>query len=188
MDGEEQYLIGSLIIAMPAMPDPRFSESVIYLCAHSEEGAMGLVINRLVDSIDVNELLEQLEVGEVPKDIDLPVHLGGPVETGRGFVLHSLDYRCEGTMEVDDDIALSASVEVLREIAHGRGPARRLLALGYAGWGPGQLEHEIQDNGWLHVAADDDLVFGGDLDGKWAGALAKIGIDPAKLASNFGRA
>lgn len=188
MSVDEQYLTGNLIIAMPAMPDPRFSETVIYLCAHSEEGAMGLVINRLVDSIDFRELLEQLDVGEAPEKANLPVHFGGPVEIGRGFVLHSLDYRCEGTMEVKDDIALSASVEVLREIAEGRGPARRLLALGYAGWGPGQLEHEIQDNGWLHVDADDTLVFGGNVDGKWAAALAKIGIDPAKLATHSGRA
>jgi putative transcriptional regulator len=188
MGVNEQYLTGNLIIAMPAMPDTRFSETVIYLCAHSEEGAMGLVINRLVDSIDFKDLLEQLDVGDGLAEADLPVHFGGPVETGRGFVLHSLDYTCEGTMEVDSDIALSASVEVLQEIAEGRGPTRRLLALGYAGWGAGQLEQEIQDNGWLHVDADDDLIFGADNDGKWTAALAKIGIDPAQLASNFGRA
>jgi putative transcriptional regulator len=183
-----QYLTGSLIIAMPAMPDPRFSETVIYMCAHSEEGAMGLVINRLVDSIDFNELISQLDVAPPETGADMPVHFGGPVETGRGFVLHSSDYQCEGTMEVDGGVALSASIEILREIAHGRGPEKRLLALGYAGWGPGQLEHEIQDNGWLHATADDDLIFGKDVDGKWAKALAKIGIDPGKLASNFGRA
>ena len=183
-----QYLTGSLIIAMPAMPDPRFSETVIYMCAHSEEGAMGLVINRLVDSIDFNELVNQLDVASPDGGADMPVHFGGPVETGRGFVLHSNEYQCEGTMDVDHGVALSASIEILREIAHGGGPERRLLALGYAGWGPGQLEHEIQDNGWLHAAADDDLIFGTDVDGKWAKALAKIGIDPAQLASNFGRA
>jgi putative transcriptional regulator len=186
--GDEQYLTGSLLIAMPAMPDPRFSETVIYLCAHSEEGAMGLVINRLAESIDFAELMDQLDVDAPNSQTPLRVHSGGPVESGRGFVLHSRDYECEGTMEVDDSIALSASVEVLREIAHGRGPEKRLLALGYAGWGAGQLEHEIQDNGWLHVAADDDLVFGDGISGKWTAALAKIGIDPAQLASNFGRA
>lgn len=188
MASDPPYLTGNLLIAMPGMPDPRFAESVIYMCAHSEEGAMGLIINRLADSIDFEELLSQLDIGEGPCSRAVPVHIGGPVETGRGFVLHSDDYRCEGTMEVAGHIALSASVEVLREISSGRGPERCLLALGYAGWGPGQLEQEIQDNGWLNVDADDGLVFDSDVAGKWAGAVAKIGIDPAKLASSFGRA
>ncbi len=181
------YLTGQLLIAMPGMGDPRFAKSVIYMCAHSGDGAMGLVVNRELESLKFSDLLEQLGVdkGDVG---DMPVHFGGPVETGRGFVLHSADYKQEGTLIVDDSIALTATVDILRAIADGAGPQRRLLALGYAGWAPGQLESEIQANGWLNVPADDEIVFGQKLDDKWRRAIGKLGIDASMLSSEAGRA
>lgn len=188
-DGDKPYLSGRLIIAMPGMPDPRFAKSVIYLCAHSAEGAMGLVINRSMDSIDFPGLLEQIGL-EPPAGEGEPieVHFGGPVESGRGFVLHSPDYIHEATLVVDSHVALTATVDILKAIAEGDGPRRRLLALGYAGWGPGQLDNEIMANGWLHVDADDDLVFGADLDAKWERAMKKLGIDPSMLSDSAGHA
>ncbi len=184
----DKFLAGSLLVAMPGMPDPRFAHSVIYMCAHSDDGAMGLIVNRIVDLLDFSELLTQVGVEEAHIARNLPVHYGGPVETGRGFVLHSREYRHEGTISVDDHIGLTASVDVLREVARGDGPDKCLLALGYAGWGSGQLEVEMQQNGWLHVPADDDLVFGEAIDDKWRQAILKIGIDPNMLSSTSGRA
>jgi putative transcriptional regulator len=183
-----KFLTGQLLVAMPGMPDPRFAHSVIYMCAHSDDGAMGLIVNRIVDSLDFSELLTQVGVEEDQIARNLPVHYGGPVETGRGFVLHSREYRHEGTISVDDHIGLTASVDVLREVARGGGPKACLLALGYAGWGAGQIELEMQQNGWLHVPADDNLVFGEDIDDKWRQAIQKIGIDPNMLSSSSGRA
>jgi len=182
-------LAGQLLVAMPGMPDPRFARTVIYMCAHNADGAMGLVVNRALDSLTFPDLLEQLGI-EASLRIchDLHVHFGGPVETGRGFVLHTPDYAHDGTLFVDAGIALTATVDILRAIASGLGPRRSLLALGYAGWGPGQLDSEIRANGWLTVAADPDLVFGPDLDGKWAQAMAKIGIDPRMLSDTCGHA
>lgn len=188
MTDTDTYLTGKLLIAMPGMPDPRFAETVIYMCVHSGEGAMGLVINKLVESIDFAELVGQLDLETGEERHDVPVHLGGPVESGRGFVLHSRDYSCSGTMEVAGELALSASVEILQEICLGGGPSKFLLALGYSGWGPGQLEHEIQENGWLSVESDDSLLFATDTGARWRAALAKIGIDPVQLTSHFGRA
>lgn len=184
----DDYLTGQLLVAMPGMPDPRFSHSVIFVCAHSQEGAMGLIVNQLVESLDFAELLNQVGVGDEQIARNLQVHYGGPVETGRGFVLHSSEYRHEGTISVNDTIGLTASVDVLRDVAHGAGPRNCLLALGYAGWGSGQLEQEMQQNGWLTVPADDDLVFGEETDDKWRRAVAKIGIDPSMLSSSAGRA
>ncbi len=184
----ESSLTGSLLVAMPGMPDPRFAHSVIYICAHSGDGAMGLIVNRIVESLDFTELLTQVGVDDITVTRDLPIHYGGPVETGRGFVLHSREYHHEGTISVDDHIGLTASVDVLREVARGRGPDKCLLALGYAGWGSGQLEIEMQENGWLHVPADDDLIFSETIDDKWRSAILKIGIDPNMLSSTSGRA
>ena len=181
------YLEGQLLIAMPTMGDPRFERTVIYLCAHSDQGAMGLVVNKLVDHITFEGLLEQLSI-EAEVDNDVNVHFGGPVETGRGFVLHSGDYRQDSTMVVDQNFGLTATVDILRAIAAGRGPQRSLLALGYAGWAPGQLDGEIQANGWLHCAADYDLVFGGELDEIWARAIAKVGVDVSFLSTDAGHA
>jgi putative transcriptional regulator len=182
------YLTGQLLVAMPQMRDPRFTRSVIYMCAHNAEGAMGLVVNRRVDSITFSDLLTQLGIGPNRRDDEIRVHFGGPVEQGRGFVLHSTDYTQAGTLRVDDLVALTATLDILKEIAAGGGPRRSLLALGYAGWGPGQLDQEIQANGWLSVAADESLVFDDDLDQKWQRAIGKIGVDFSKLSSDAGHA
>ena len=181
------YLTGQLLVAMPSMSDPRFERTVIYLCAHSNGGALGLVINRLAEHISFDDLLGQLNIPISPHD-DIRVHLGGPVEQARGFVLHSADYVRDNTLVVSPQIALTASVDVLAAIASGHGPRRSLLALGYAGWGPGQLEAEIQQNGWLQVPADDDLLFGSHIRTTWHRAMRKIGLDIAMLASTAGHA
>jgi putative transcriptional regulator len=190
------YLDGRLLIAMPVMGDPRFERSVIYLCAHSSEGAMGIIVNRPAGSIDFPELLVQLDIIKKVDQIKLPEHAesmkvlrGGPVETGRGFVLHSSDFYIEkATLRIDQGICLTATVDILKAIASGAGPKHAILALGYAGWGAGQLENEIQHNGWLHCDADPDLVFGDDVDEKYLRALHKIGIDPGMLSADAGHA
>lgn len=190
------YLDGQLLIAMPVMADERFARSVIYLCAHSPEGAMGIIVNRPAGSIDFSELLVQLRIIPDADQIKLPetaeamkVLKGGPVETGRGFVLHSSDFFIkEATLPIDDDICLTATLDILKAIAAGNGPRHAILALGYAGWAPGQLESEIQDNGWLHCPADPDLVFGADVEAKYGRALRKIGIDPGTLSTAAGHA
>jgi len=187
-DSGADYLEGQLLIAMPGMGDPRFSHSVIYLCAHSPEGAMGLVVNKLADHITFPGLLEQLDIKAGPPDERIQVHFGGPVEESRGFVLHSADYHQDNSMAVDERYALTASVDVLKAMAAGEGPARSLLALGYAGWAPGQLDDEIQANGWLHLAADEELVYGLDQESKWRRAVAMLGIDLALLSTSAGHA
>ncbi len=187
-DSSRTSLSGQLLVAMPQMSDPRFARTVVYLCAHSAEGAMGLVVNRLIDSLSFGSLLAQLGVEVEGAPADMPVHFGGPVESSRGFVLHTSDYHQDSTLVIDDEIALTATVDVLRAIARGLGPRRRVLALGYAGWAPGQLDAEIQANGWLLVPADLDLVFGRDNDSKWEQAIAKIGIDLSLLSSEVGHA
>jgi putative transcriptional regulator len=190
------YLDGQLLIAMPVMEDPRFERSVIYLCAHSAEGAMGIMVNRPAGSIDFPELLVQLKIITKPEQIKLPEHAetlqvlqGGPVDPGRGFVLHSSDFYIENaTLLIDDKICLTATIDILKAIANGAGPKHAVLALGYAGWRPGQLEAEIQDNGWLHCDADPGLVFGDDVEDKYLRALRKIGIDPGMLSNAAGHA
>jgi putative transcriptional regulator len=191
-----RYLDGQLLIAMPVMGDPRFERSVIYLCAHSAEGAMGIIVNRPAGSIDFPGLLVQLDIIKKADQIKLPetaetlrVLKGGPVETGRGFVLHSSDFFIQdATLRIDEDICLTATIDILKAIASGAGPKHAILALGYAGWAAGQLESEIQDNGWLHCDADSDLIFGGDVEEKYARALRKIGIDPGMLSNEAGHA
>lgn len=193
---DEGYLEGQLLIAMPAMGDPRFSRSVIYLCAHSSEGAMGIIINQRAPNISFTELLEQLNIVPSEDRIALPsslsameVHLGGPVETGRGFVLHSADYfKAESTLPIDESVCLTATIDILRDIAKGSGPNKALLALGYAGWAPGQLEDEIQANGWLNCPADPELIFDPELDLKYARALDSLGVDPIRLVNDAGHA
>ena len=190
------YLDGQMLIAMPTMRDERFARSLIYVCAHSSEGAMGIVVNQPAPNIRFSELLVQLEVIPAADLIQLPrkagavkVLKGGPVETGRGFVLHSSDFYIENsTLPIDDGICLTATLDILKAIARGKGPQSAVLALGYAGWAPGQLESEIQENGWLHCSADPELIFGPDIDGKYGRALRKIGIDPGKLSSEAGHA
>jgi len=184
----ETSLTGQLLVAMPNMADPRFARSVVYICAHSADGAMGLVVNRLIDSLSFDSLLEQLGVELEIAESEMPVHFGGPVESSRGFVLHSTDYLQDSTLVIDDDIALTATVDVLKAIARGEGPAQRVLALGYAGWAPGQLDAEIQANGWLLVPADSQLVFGLDNQAKWQQAMAKLGIDLSLLSNEAGHA
>jgi putative transcriptional regulator len=185
---ENDGFAGQLLVAMPQMQDPRFAKSVIYLCAHTPEGAMGLVLNKLVDSITFPDLLEQLSIEPAIAGDEIRVHFGGPVESGRGFVLHTADYQREGTLPINSGIALTATVDILRDMARGAGPRHTLLALGYAGWGPGQLDAEIQANGWLQVPADEQLVFGEDLEAKWELALAKLGIDFGRLSGEAGHA
>ena len=183
------YLDRQLLLAMPAMGDPRFTRTVIYMCSHNAEGAMGLVINKPYPGLTFPNLLTQLGI-EPTIDNDIIVRLGGPVETGRGFVLHSTDYMRQGSVPLDESmgIGLTATLDVLRAIATGTGPQRSLFALGYAGWGPGQLDAEIQENAWLAAPADTDLVFNADLDALWDRAVKKIGIDVSKLASAAGHA
>ena len=188
MASQSGYLDGQLLIAMPAMGDPRFARSVVYICAHTADGAMGLVVNKLIDSLTFPDLLQQLGIEPGGLGRAIRVHFGGPVESARGFVLHSTDYIHDATMVVDDKIALTATVDVLKAMASGKGPALSLLALGYAGWAPGQLDAEIQANGWLLCPADEELVFGSDIGRKWAQAIRKIGIDLGHLASDSGHA
>src|ERR1035441_935976 len=190
------YLDGQMLIAMPAMGDERVARAVIYVCAHSTEGAMGIIVNQPAGSIKFPDLLVQLEVIPAAERIELPTQAedvkvlkGGPVETGRGFVLHSADFFIENsTLPIDEGICLTATLDILKAIARGNGPESAILALGYAGWAPGQLENEIQANGWLHCAADPELIFGTDTDGKYDKALRKIGIDLGQLSSESGHA
>jgi putative transcriptional regulator len=185
---ETGYLHGQLLVAMPTMTDPRFARSVIYLCAHSVSGAMGLVINKVIENITFPDLLQQLGMETPEPARRIEVYFGGPVEPGRGFVLHSADYVRDGTMLVGDQVGLTATTDVLKAIAEGQGPRRSLLALGYAGWAPGQLDAEMQANGWLNVPADEDLIFSRDAAAKWPLAVRKLGIDVAALSTDSGHA
>ena len=190
------YLDGQMLIAMPAMNDERFARSVIYVCAHSSDGAMGIIVNHPVANIDFSDLLVKLEVIPSADRIQLPpkagavkVLKGGPVETERGFVLHSSDFFMDNsTLPIDDGVFLTWTLDILKAIARGDGPASAILALGYAGWGAGQLENEIQQNGWLHCSADPELIFGTNTEQKYEKALRKIGIDLAMLSSEAGHA
>ena len=190
------FLDGQLLVAMPGMADERFARSVIYLCAHSADGAMGIILNRPASVRNFPELLEQLRVIDSDERIKLPsaakdiqVLFGGPVQTDRGFVLHSADFHIRNsTLTIDEGVSLTATIDILRAIAMGEGPDRALLALGYAGWGAGQLENEIQLNGWLHCPADPAIVFDRDLDTKYSRALRSIGIDLASLSMTAGHA
>ena len=188
------FLDDQFLIAMPGLKDDRFTRSVIYICAHSDEGAMGLIINQTQQML-FPDLLVQLGIMNEQEAIRLPaqardfvVRNGGPVDRSRGFVLHSGDYRVESSLTVSDDICLTATVDILKAIANGAGPKHAILALGYAGWAPGQLENEIQHNGWLHCDADPDLIFGDDVDEKYQRALQKIGIDVGMLSNEAGHA
>lgn len=189
------FLEGQLLIAMPIMTDKRFARSVIYMCAHSAGGAMGLIINQRAAHISFRELLKQLGIGSGKGDDirvdpgDMDVHVGGPVETGRGFVLHSSDYHAtDATLSIDDEVSLTATIDILKAIALGKGPNKAILALGYAGWSAGQLESEIAANGWLHCPADAELLFDRNLEHKYERAMSKLGIDPSHLVSDAGHA
>lgn len=190
------YLDGQLLVAMPGMADERFARTVIYVCAHSSEGAMGIVVNKPASDLSMPDLLVQLDIIPATDVIRLPrqvgrmqVLMGGPVETSRGFVLHSPDFFIDqSTLPIDEGICLTATIDILRAIAKGEGPSNAVLALGYAGWSAGQLETEIQANGWLNCPADPDLIFHSALDARYDRALRKIGIDPTMLSSEAGHA
>jgi putative transcriptional regulator len=182
------FLTGQLLIAMPAMADPRFQQSVIYVCAHTADGAMGLVLNRPIVKPTFDDLLAQLKLEPLPPVRQITLCAGGPVENARGFVLHTTDWTGEGSLKVDNRMALTASLDVLRVIAEGGGPRECVLALGYAGWGPGQLDQEIQQNSWLSVTPDETLLFDGEHDTKWRRAFAKLHVDPLLLSDTAGHA
>lgn len=189
MNTEGTDLTGKMLIAMPGMGDPRFARSIVYMCAHSPEAALGLIVNKPTPEVRFPDLLGQLGIATGPGARDIRVHFGGPVEMGRGFVLHSSDFASEGgTLQVDDDVSLTATLDILEAIARGKGPQSSMLALGYAGWGPGQLESEIASNGWLTCPARKDLLFGRANEHKWTAALKSIGVDPLTLSSAAGRA
>jgi putative transcriptional regulator len=189
IDQGESFLEGKLLIALPGMTDERFAQTVIYMCAHSAKGAMGIVINKPIPGLSFAEVLKQLQIDTKPLIGEFPILYGGPVETGRGFVLHSGDYEgSDSTLPVSEDISLTATLDILRALAEGRGPKQALFALGYAGWAPGQVETEFQRNGWLHCKADPSLVFGVDPEAKWRTALQRLGIGPSGLVADAGRA
>ena len=193
---DARFLDGQLLVAMPGMTDARFERAVIFLCAHSADGAMGIIVNQPAKQVSFRDLLVQLDIvgereaGRLPAEARaVPVISGGPVETGRGFVLHSADYFVDSsTLAIDGAVSLTATIDILRAIATGKGPGRAVLALGYAGWSAGQLEDEIVGNGWLHCPADQAIIFDRDLDSKYDRALRQLGIDPAMLSSEAGHA
>ncbi|WP_254694170.1 YqgE/AlgH family protein [Sulfitobacter sp. SK012] len=182
-------LTGQLLVAMPGMGDPRFERSVIYICSYSDEGAMGLIVNKSMPDLRLSDVLDRLEINLPKGPRDMVVRIGGPVESGRGFVLHSDEYRSKlKSLHIADGFAMTATQDILEDMAEGAGPAQALFLLGYAGWGPGQLEREIGQNGWLTCPADTDLVFATKDRLKWQSALTSIGIDPLGLSSAAGRA
>jgi putative transcriptional regulator len=182
-------LRGRLLIAMPGMGDPRFERTVIYICSHGADGAMGLVINRRRPAVTFADLMGQLDIAVTPECRPTDVRYGGPVEMGRGFVLHSSDYHVDdATLRVDENVSLTATLEVLRAMATGTGPRKAMIALGYSGWAPHQLETELQRNGWLTCEADEDLLYSPEDGAKWGRALAKLGVAPSMLSAVGGSA
>lgn len=186
---QPNHLNGKLLVAMPSMGDLRFERSVVYICAHSEDGAMGLIVNKPASDLRFKDLLKQLEIEAAGQKNEIRVHIGGPVEHGRGFVLHSADYAAKGsTLRVDERFGMTATIDILEDISNGEGPNSCLLALGYAGWGPGQLEGEIQANGWLTCDASPEIVFSNTDSKKWEAALASMGVSPSFLSASGGSA
>ena len=184
----EGLLTGQLLIAMPTMNTPHFTQAVIYICAHTPDGAMGIVLNRPLASPSFGDLLEQLDVTPVPPVRQIDLYRGGPVDAARGFVLHTADWTGDGSLMVDPQVALTASLDVLKAIADGGGPQRGFLALGYAGWGPGQLDREMMDNAWLSAPASVDIVFDAQHETKWHRAMAILKVDPILLSGTAGHA
>lgn len=186
-----QNLTGKVLIAMPGMRDPRFARSVVLICAHSDDGAMGLVLNQPMPEVGFADLLDQLGIEADDRSRKIEVRFGGPVEPGRGFVLHNVPEHSddpEGRLRISQAVAMTTTRDILEDLAHGQGPESAVLVLGYAGWGPGQLEAEMLANGWLTGDGADDLIFGADNDGKWQAALKAQGIDPSVLSAAAGRA
>lgn len=192
MNMDNPYMTGKLLLAMPAMSDPRFKRAVIYICAHDEKGAMGLKINETLADVKFQDLLTQLKVTSDikvdPKALKTPVMNGGPVETQRGFLLHSGDFSQSDTIRIDERFSVTGTVDALKALAKGEGPKDKIFVLGYAGWGAGQLDQELQQNAWLIVDADENILFESDPAKKWDAALAKLGINPAMLSGDVGRA
>ena len=184
----EGRLTGQLLIAMPTMNTPHFSQAVIYICAHTPDGAMGIVLNRPLASPSFGDLLQQLDVTPVPPVRQIDLYRGGPVDSARGFVLHTADWTGDGSLMVDPQVALTASLDVLKAIADGGGPQRGFLALGYAGWGPGQLDREMMENAWLSAPASVDIVFDAEHETKWHRAMAILKVDPILLSGTAGHA
>ena len=185
---DPRFLVGQLLLAMPGMGDPRFDHAAIAMCVHDEGGALGLVVNHVYEGLTVREVMAQLEVDPGDTPADLPVYAGGPVEPGRGFVLHSLDYGGQATLQVANAWALTATLDVLKDIAVGKGPSRWLLALGYTGWGEGQLDEELTRHGWLNAPAPAELLFETPLEERWPRAFAALGVDVGQLSATAGRA
>jgi len=188
LQSDASSLTGQILIAMPKMSDPRFSQSVIFLCAHTPEGAMGLILNRPLKTPKFADLLKQLGVGPQPPSREIRLCAGGPVDDNRGFVLHTTDWKTDGSLDVDGTHMLTASLDILKAVAEGGGPEKCLMALGYAGWGPGQLDGEILQNAWLNAQADDLLLFDGSYESKWQRAMGKLKVDPAMLSPEAGHA
>lgn len=182
------YLTGQLLLAMPHMQDPRYEKAVIYICGHDTNGAMGLVINKYLGDLTLKGLLEYLNLSQDVIKRDLPIYFGGPIDTGRGFVLHSDDFTHPGTVSLGNHIALTATVDVLQSIAEGDGPKSCLLAMGYVGWGPGQLDSELHSNRWLQVEADSEILFEVPIEKRWEKAISKLGVTPESLSDEFGQA
>ena len=187
---ENLFLAGKLIIAMPTMSDPRFKRSVVCICAHNEDGAIGIIINKTIESLSFSKIIKQLKLKKnmIKNDYKNHIYFGGPVETERGFILHSADYSSENSTSINSEISMTASTEILQALIDGKGPNKSIVALGYAGWGPGQLDAEIQSNAWLSVESDLELVFSAKTAEKWDMALEKIGVNPALLSTEAGRA
>lgn len=182
------YITGQLLLSMPGIGDPRFERAVIAICNHDENGALGLVVNHVYEGLTARGLMEHLNIDPGPTPDDAPVYAGGPVEPGRGFVLHSLDYGGQATIQVGNAWALTATLDVLKDIAAGRGPSRWLVALGYAGWGEGQLDAELTRHGWFSLVADPSMIFDTPVEERWPRAFAELGVDVSHLSSTAGRA
>jgi putative transcriptional regulator len=187
LTGESPFR-NKLLVAMPNMHDGLFHRSVIYLCAHSTAGAMGIMINQKLPDIAFGDLLSQLHLPKSRLHVDPLVHFGGPVDTGRGFVLHSTDFMRDDTVRINDTLCLTGTIDILQALAEGRGPRKSLFALGYAGWAAGQLEEEMHANSWLTVPADTGLLFDNDLQTKWERALGHLGANPLTLSAEAGHA
>lgn len=182
------YLTGQFLLAMPHMQDPRFERAVIYICGHDSNGAMGLLVNKHLGTLTLKGLLEYLNLPQKAINRDLPIYFGGPIDTGRGFVLHSDDFTHSGTVPLSNHIALTGTVDVLQSIAEGKGPHSCLLAMGYVGWAPGQLDSELHSNRWLQVEADSGTLFDIPIEKKWEHAIARLGVAPETLSEEFGQA
>lgn len=182
------FLTGKLLIAMPYLPDPRFNQSVIYICGHDDTGAMGLIINKPLLTVTFKELVEQMDISVMSETPNFPVHYGGPIEIGRGFVLHTTDYLTETSVIINEEFALTATLEILRAMSTQRGPIQGLLALGYVGWSEMQVEKEIQENGWIVIDANPDLVFKQDFEDMWRFAMSSIGVNPDIISLDIGHA